>query len=99
MELDLIVEYGIFFMLQNYPTMLKERYGITLTDLEKNIENQNLKNIEEFKKKSFLALAVLEKIAVARHFLKKSGAVDCERAGKIFLKELRDGKLGKIVLD
>ena len=42
---------------------------------------------------------ILEKIAVARGFIKKGGEADCLRAAKIILDEFRGGKIGRITLE
>ena len=42
---------------------------------------------------------ILEKIALARGFIKKGGEADCLRAAKIILDEFRGGKIGKITLE
>jgi len=41
----------------------------------------------------------LEKYGEMRNFKKDKGEVDIERASRTFIKELRDGKLGRITLD
>ena len=68
-----------FFLRDNYPNALNERYKIECETLGPE--------------------QIIELIAKSRGLLIKGGTVDAERAYRLLLKELRDGKLGRISLE
>ena len=45
------------------------------------------------------AFAILNQIAVARNLLRKGGEPDADKASRVFLEDLRSGRLGRITLE
>ncbi|AHH14138.1 GTP-binding protein [Borrelia hermsii MTW] len=65
---------------------------------EMHINNKN-KLLDKYNIKSTDSLKILEEFAKTRRFINKKHAIDIERASKILIKEYREGKFGKIILD
>ncbi|MFK7767408.1 MAG: ribosome biogenesis GTPase YlqF [Mariniblastus sp.] len=72
------------FMLEQYRDRLKDRYNVDLTP-----EGNPISTPTEF----------IEALGRKRGCLGKAGIVDIDRASKIFVTELRSGKLGPLTLE
>lgn len=70
--------------------LLKSRYRNILADYASIGE----KEIEDLQYQQFL-----EKFAEKRRFLKKGGILDLERAKQTFMKDLVDGKIGRVIYE
>lgn len=70
--------------------LLKNRYRNILADYASIGE----KEIEDLQYQQFL-----EKFAEKRRFLKKGGILDLERAKQTFMKDLVDGKIGRVIYE
>jgi ribosome biogenesis GTPase A len=68
--------------------LLKDRYRNILSDYA------SIEEIEDLEYQQFF-----EKLAEKRKFLKKGGILDLERAKHTFLKDLVDGKIGRVVYE
>ncbi|MDI3472457.1 MAG: ribosome biosis GTPase, partial [Thermotogaceae bacterium] len=70
--------------------LLMNRYRNILADYASIGE----KEIEDLQYQQFL-----EKFAEKRRFLKKGGILDLERAKQTFMKDLVDGKIGRVIYE
>ena len=77
-------------MLDEYPEMLRSRYGISLDDLPEN-DDETAGCVQGFE--------LLERIGAKRGFLMSGGQINTERAAITLLDEFRAGKLGRISLE
>jgi len=77
LPLDDLVLFGIHYLKERYPSLLKDKY--------KSVSNED----EE----------ILAAIGRSRGVLQKGGMIDYERVMKLFLFDLRNGKLGRISYD
>lgn len=77
-------------MLDEYPEMLRSRYGISLDDLPEN-DDETTGCVQGFE--------LLERIGAKRGFLMSGGQINTERAAITLLDEFRAGKLGRISLE
>ncbi|WKC58186.1 ribosome biogenesis GTPase YlqF [Borrelia sp. P9F1] len=68
--------------------------------LLKEMHNNNKSNLlDRYKIISTDSLQILEEFARARGFINKKCKIDIQRASKTLIKEYREGKFGKIILD
>lgn len=68
--------------------LLKDRYRNILSDYA------SIEEIEDLEYQQFF-----EKLAEKRKFLKKGGILDLERAKQTFMKDLVDGKIGRVIYE
>ncbi|AHH08612.1 ribosome biogenesis GTPase YlqF [Borrelia anserina] len=61
--------------------------------------NNKTKLLNKYNITSIDSLEILEKFARTRGFINKKNEIDLEQASKILIKEYREGKFGKIILD
>ncbi|WP_330730109.1 ribosome biogenesis GTPase YlqF [Borrelia turicatae] len=67
--------------------------------LKKMHINNKTKLLNKYNIISTNSLEILEEFAKTRGFINKKHTIDIERASKILIKEYREGKFGKIILD
>lgn len=67
--------------------------------LKKMHINNKTKLLNKYNIISTNSLEILEEFAKTRGFINKKHKIDIERASKILIKEYREGKFGKIILD
>lgn len=78
------------FLLEEYPQLITERYGISVDNLPEN---------DEFSGGCVVGFELLERIGRKRGFLISGGKINTERASITVLDEFRSGKLGRLTLE
>ncbi|WP_182117497.1 ribosome biogenesis GTPase YlqF [Borrelia sp. A-FGy1] len=84
--------------------MIKEKIIIDNTELSiyliKEMHNSNKRKLlDKYNIVSTDSLQILNEFAKARGFINKNCKIDIEKASKTLIKEYREGKFGKIILD
>ncbi len=90
MDMEYLACRLLQFLYENYPDNIKERYSISLDDIQK--DDMSLSDCT-------LGFEILEIIGKKRGFLISGGEINTERAAVTVIDEFRGGKLGRLSIE
>ena len=90
MDMEYLACRLLQFLYENYPDNIKERYSISLDDIQKD---------EISLSDCTLGFEILERIGKKRGFLISGGEINTERTAVTVIDEFRGGKLGRLSIE